>query len=136
MRKIKPDKTVYFGKSSYDTQLEMWSRNFMNETSKFITAARIKPEDLGRIFVDNENAEWKILGMIDGKEIPCEKISTEEIFCWDKMKISNILYPDLHKKKPKVEYTFPDMSKKKKVEKNSSPRSPQDNQLDLFSGLE
>jgi hypothetical protein len=135
MRKINLDKTVYYGRTSLDTHLEMWSKNFNYETSKFISAARIKPEDLGRIFLDKDNVEWKILGMIDGKEVPCEKVSTGEIFCWEKMKISHLLYPDLHQKKQKVEYIFPEKPKRKK--KSEEPESkPSDTQLDLFSGVE
>lgn len=131
MRRIKLDDTNHYrGISTKDTFLRIWSKNFLNETSKFISSTHLKPEDLGAIFEDHEGEKWKILGHMDGREMPCEKLSTGEIYVWDRWKVSSIVHKDKHERaKMKVEWIEP--AKEKKTRKAAEPR-PVAQQLSLF----
>ena len=110
----------------------IWEKVFINDTSKFISSTRLKPEDLGAIFEDENGETWKVLGMMEGKDLPCEKVSTGEIFIWDRWKVSNLVHPEEHANAKKVvQYIYPEpvkdtRKKKEKVEVTENT------QLDLF----
>lgn len=111
----------------------IWERVFINDTAKFISSTRLKPEDLGAVFADEDGESWKVLGMMEGKDLPCEKMSTGEIFVWDRWKVSNLVHPEEHANAMKaVEYIFPTPVKptRKKKEKIEVVENVQ---LDLFT---
>jgi hypothetical protein len=135
MKQLKLDDTMrYNGISTKDTFLRIWSKNFLNETSKFISATHLKNEDLGAIFQDHDGTEWKILGQMEGgREIPCEKLSTGQIFLWDRWKVSSLVHAEKHERsKRKIEWVVP--AKEKKTRGGGAPKvEPQQlSLLDLF----
>ena len=108
----------------------IWEKAFINDTSKFISSTRLKPEDLGTTFEDENGENWKVLGMMEGKDLPCENLSTGEIFIWDRWKVSNFVHPEEHANAKRiVEYIVPTpvkaTRKKKEIVENI--------QLDLFT---
>lgn len=111
----------------------IWEKVFINDTSKFISSTRLNPEDLGAVFEDENGESWKVLGMMEGKDLPCEKLSTGEIFVWDRWKVSNLVHPEEHANAQRiVEYIHPvpvKATRKKKEEKEIVENT----QLDLFS---
>ena len=111
--------------------ITIWEKIFLNDTSKFISSTYIKPEDLGREFTDNEGEKWSILGMMEGKDMPCQN-SKGEIFVWDRWKVSSFLYPEKHEKKV-VEYI--PMKPKSKVKKTKAIKE-ESVQLNLFNETE
>ena len=113
-----------------------WEKNFINDTSKFISSTRLKSQDLGVIFEDEDGESWKILGMMDGKDLPCEKIATGEIFIWDRWKVSNIVHNEEHVNAKKIiEYIIPEPIKA--VRKKKEPVIKEvDSQLNLFTESE
>jgi len=134
IRQIKlDDKHVYRGITSKMTMLKLWEKNFLNETSKFISATHLKPQDLGREFSDEKGVAWKILGMLeDSREVACEKSESGEIFTHDRWKVSQLVYPEVHKRMAiKSETILPSKKKEKKEKKEKLVAL----QLDLFSAL-
>ena len=114
------DDSVYMGVSTRDTVESIWKKNFLHESSKFISATYLQPEDLGREFIDEKGDNWKILGQTEGREIPCENLTTKEIFTWDRWLISEILYPGKHKSEfKKTEFVKPTKKRAKKVSKEA-----------------
>jgi hypothetical protein len=142
MRKIKlPSDNNYFGVTTKSTLIQLWEKQFLNESNKFISGTYLQPEDLGREFEDAEGEKWKIIGQMDGKDMPCEKLSTGEIFVWDKWKVSGFVHPEKHAKATKkVEFVFPKVKgKRTKKEKTSLipiEKAEKVQQLDLFSSQE
>lgn len=134
MRQIKFDENEksYNGKNIRDRYLDIWSKKFINETSKFISSTLLKPEDLGKEFQDDKGISWKILGWTEqSRELACEKIETREIFLWDRWKVSNYVRPSDHARtEQKLELIFPT---KKKTRKKKDPIEKVELQLDLFS---
>ena len=100
------------------TLLDFWKKNYERELSKFTRTTYLRMEDYMSEFKDGEET-WKILGVIDGKEMACEKISTGEVFVWDRWQVSLLKHPEAHKRGArKIELIYPD-KKKKKTEKES-----------------
>jgi hypothetical protein len=107
----------------------IWEKIFLNETSKFISSTHLKNEDLGKDFTDDEGETWKILGMMEGKDMPCQN-SKGEIFIWDRWKVSNYMYPEKHEQAKKVVEYIPMKVKPKKTKKQEKEESLQ---LGLFN---
>lgn len=98
--------------------LTVWEDNFRKDTNKFIKATYLEPEDLGKEFTDREGVTWKILGSMEGKDMPCQKVGTNEVEIWDRWKVSQYVRPEKHAKAlKKVEFTH--SSDKKKKERGS-----------------
>lgn len=98
---------------------KMWKTNFIRETAKFAKSTYLCPEDFMTEFKDKDDESWRILGVIEGKDMPCEKISTGEVFIWDRWKVSLLVHPEKHKNvERKTETFYPSKKKtsKKKVE--------------------
>jgi len=121
--------------------LAIWERGFINDTSKFISATHIKPSDLGAEFTDDAGETWKILGMLEGKDMPCQN-SRGQIFIWDRWKVSEYMYPDKHAATAKLVEYIPMKVKPKRTKKEEqayqakleeSSRAEENLQLDLFS---
>ena len=118
MKKIRLDDEEYNGKSIRSSMLELWKKNYLNEAWKFIQATRLNADDLYKEF-DYQGEKWKIMGNIDSRDMVCEKISTGEMFIWDRLKVSSIVKVDEHNMyKRKVEFIMPDKkaTRKSKVE--------------------
>jgi hypothetical protein len=131
MKQLKFDPTPYFGVTTLMTISKSWEKNFLNETSKFISATLLNPEDLGQTFKDHMGEDWKILGMTEGREMPCEKVSTGEIFLWDRWKVSLLKRPyEHHRLKQKAEYITKEPVKPTRGRKSSESKEPA--QLSLF----
>ena len=114
MKKFVFDTTrSYNGISTKDSMIQIWENNFLHESSKFISATYLQPEDLGRLFKDLEGAVWKILGQTNGREIPCENQETLEIITFDRWFVSEVLHPEKHAK---------DFSAKSELTKIKKPR--------------
>lgn len=129
MRQIKFDPKPFNGVTTLMTMTRIWENNFIHETSKFISATHMSCDDLGKDFTDESGEKWKILGMMDGREMPCQKLSTEEIFVWDRWKVSQLLHPERHEKATrKVDYVLPSKQKTRKTRKSQEGSV----QLDLF----
>lgn len=128
-------KKDFRGMTNKDGLVKSWERQFLNETAKFISGTFLQREDLGKIFIDSQGQEWKILGQMDGKDMPCEKISTNEIFVWDRWKVSALVYPDKHAKAAqKTEYIYPKLkSKRVKKDVEQTKLDTTNPQLDLFN---
>jgi len=135
MKKIKLEDTdPYNGKTPKDNMIALWEKNFLREAGKFISSTYLKKEDLGTEFLDSSGEKWKILGYVGGKELPCEKVSTGEIFIWDRWDVSMIVRSEEHQKGSKVvEYIYPE---KKKTSRKKSANEKSSSQLDLFSESE
>lgn len=117
----------------------MWKRSFMNDAAKFAGPTNLKPEDFHTEFTDNKGVIWKILGALEGKEMPCENVETKEIFIWDRWKVSELKHPEKHAAyKRKVEFIFPEPVKKKKTAtKLEETESKEDSaQLNLFGSID
>ena len=134
MKKIKLDtKSVYMGVSTADTVIALWEKNFLHESAKFISATHLQPEDLGAEFLDEEGEKWKILGQMDGRDMPCKKLSTDEVFVWDKWRVSKLLHPEVHEKMTKNSVTFAPKKTTKRTKKVEVPVVKEvPKQLDLF----
>lgn len=88
-------------------------------------------------FKDSDGETWQILGVIEGREMPCLKISTGEIYVWDRWQVSLIKYPEEHKKSErKVEYIYPDKAKRGRKKKEETPIEKEAPQLSLFNNEE
>lgn len=108
--------------------LASWQKNYRRDVMKFINTTHLKLDDLMSDFCDEDGEMWKILGVIETKDVACQKISTGEVFIWDRWKVSLLKEPDEHKRTSKnVVYSF---SKEKKQ------RIKNDDELDLFSEIE
>jgi hypothetical protein len=121
-----------------ESLIKLWQKNFINDTNKFIKATYLQPTDLHREFEDEKGVKWRILGVIEGKDLACERVDTLEIFALDRWKVSMILHPEDHARGSKTIETIYPSSKKAKAPKaapvpKEEPRSPQ---LDLFNSEE
>lgn len=116
---------------------KMWKAAYLRETNKFACSTQLTPEDYHTEFVDNKGVRWKILGALEGKEMPCENVETSEISIWDRWKVSELKHPEKHAAyKKKIDYAFPEIVKKKKVTIEKPEDKEDDNgQLDLFGSL-
>jgi hypothetical protein len=126
---------------------KLWRKNFINDAAKFVRSTNLVPEDFERIFTDSHGKEWKILGSMDGRDLPCQLLESGEVFIWDRWKVSLLIYPEKHEKfQKKVETMFPTVKKKRvkaepKVveesleieEEEEKEEKPFEKQLDLFS---
>jgi len=115
--------------------LAIWERGFINDTSKFISATHLKPSDLGAEFTDESGETWKILGMLEGKDMPCRN-SRGQIFIWDRWKVSGYVYPDKHAESTKLVEYLPMKVKPKRTKKEElayQAKLEEQSQLDLFS---
>ena len=134
MKKINLDDThVINGSTTKKNFIKIWEKNFVHDTSKFLGSSRLKPYDLGKTFKDVEGAEWKIVGLIEVRDLACEKLSTGEIFVWDKWKVSLLMHPEEHAKmNRKVEYVQPKKERKTRKKSVAEENKPDESQLDLF----
>jgi hypothetical protein len=118
--------------------IEVWKRNFLRDSYKFTKTTHLKSEDYMAEFKDSSGETWQILGVIEGKEMPCLKVSTGDVHIWDRWQVSLIMYPEEHKRaERKIEYIYPEKKKvtrKKKTEE--TPITPEDSQLSLFKNEE
>lgn len=111
--------------------LDYWKKNFEREMAKFIKSTHLQLEDYMGEFQDSDGESWKILGVIDNKEMACEKISSSEVFIWDRWRVSQLKRPDEHKKADKkIEYVVPDKRKKRSSKKDAPVGG---SQLSLFN---
>jgi len=93
----------------------LWKKNYMRDTSKFAKSTFLENSDYMREFKDEQGEAWRILGAIEGKEMPCEKISTGEVFIWDKWNVSLLVRPEEHNRTSKtIVLTFPEKKKGRK----------------------
>ncbi len=76
--------------------LEIWRKNFHNDTSKFIKSTFLTPSDYGREFQDSKGKTWTISGALDGSQITCINSENGWHYSWDRWEVSNILYPKNH----------------------------------------
>ncbi len=123
MRKIKLDDTrVFKGETAKSNTIRVWRRNFHNETSKFISASFLQPEDIDKEFIDKEGLQWKILGMMNNsREVPCENLQSGEIFTHERWEVSKFIHPDVHERMArKVETIHKSKPKKVKSERGTS----------------
>lgn len=119
----------------------LWRKNFINDTSKFVRSTHLVPGDFERVFMDSHGKEWKILGSMDGRDLPCQSLESGEVYIWDRWKVSLLIYPEKHEKfQKKAETIFPSTKKKRvkaevKVEADPEPEEEKTDQqqLDLFS---
>lgn len=112
----------------------LWKKNFINDCSKFVRTNNLKREDYHREFHDEEGKTWKILGSMEGKDMPCELLETGEIYIWDRWKVSLLIYPEKHEEyKNKMPLLFPSAKKKRAPKKEKEPLPEQKTeQLNLF----
>lgn len=109
---------------------EVWRKNFIYDTQKFIKSSFLSKEDLDRTFEFNGET-WKIIGSMEGKEMTCEKLESGEVFIWDRWKVSSLLHPDVHAKaNMKVEMVYPKKKERKKKAEEEKPK-----QLNMFDDL-
>jgi hypothetical protein len=117
--------------------IEIWKKNFLRDAAKFTKTTYLKAEDYMSEFKDSDGEVWQILGVIEGREIPCLKISTGEIHIWDRWQVSLIKYPEEHKKSErKVEYIYPGKAKRGRKKKEDTLIEKESSQLSLFSDEE
>lgn len=117
---------------------ELWKKNFQNDTAKFAKSTHLEPEDFMTEFTDKDGEQWRILGAMAYKDMPCEKISTGDVFIWDRWEVSLLKHPEHHIRTSKtVEYRQPAKEKKKRVTKKKEEEAPitksVDSQLSLFN---
>jgi hypothetical protein len=120
---------------------ELWKKNFHNDCSKFVRTNNLLPTDFMREFEDAEGKKWRILGSMEGRDMPCELLETGEVFIWDRWKVSLLLYPEKHLDyKLRVPVTFPTVRKKRAAKKTEeeAPREEkvENHQLNLFDDEE
>lgn len=115
--------------------VELWKKNFLRDTNKFAKSTHLLPEDYMAEFTDHKGEKWRILGVIEGKDMPCEKISTGEVFIWDRWDVSLLARPEEHARTDrKVITTMPEKKKrvaKKKIEE-VEVKKEESSQLSLF----
>jgi hypothetical protein len=84
----------------------LWKKNFLNDTAKFAKSTHLEPEDFMTEFTDKDGEQWRILGAMAHKDMPCEKISTGDVFIWDRWEVSLLKHPNHHNRTSKtVEYS-------------------------------
>ena len=116
----------------------LWKKNFHNDTAKFAKSTHLEPEDFMTEFTDKDGEQWRILGAMAYKDMPCEKISTGDVFIWDRWEVSLLKHPEHHNRTSKtVEFRQPEKKKratkkKKEDEEVLIPKS-NDSQLSLFN---
>jgi hypothetical protein len=118
---------------------KLWRKNFINDSAKFVRATNLVPEDFERVFTDSQGKEWKILGSMEGRDLPCQLLESGEVYIWDRWKVSLLIYPEKHEKfQKKVETVYPSTKKKRvkavktEVKTELEPEKLVE-QLDLFS---
>jgi hypothetical protein len=112
---------------------DLWKKNFMRDTMKFAKSTHLLPEDYMAEFEDSTGEKWRVLGCIEAKEMPCEKISSGEVFIWDRWKVSLLVRPAEHKKaERRVEMVFPEKKKKSRKKAEETPEVASSPQLSLF----
>lgn len=118
--------------------IEVWKRNFLRDAAKFTKTTHLKAEDYMAEFKDSDGETWQILGVIEGKEMPCLKVSTGDVHIWDRWQVSLIMYPEEHKKSErKVEFIYPEKKKAtRKKKKEETPIETEPSQLSLFNNEE
>jgi hypothetical protein len=90
---------------------DLWKKNYMKDAAKFISPTYLDAEDYHGTFKDHKGVEWRILGAITSKEIPCQIVETEEVFIWQAWDVSQLVHPDKHENYRK-EQTFENPKKK------------------------
>jgi hypothetical protein len=114
----------------------LWKKNFNNDCSKFARSTNLTRDDFHREFADAEGKTWKILGSMEGKDMPCELLETGEIYIWDRWKVSLLIYPEKHKEYDlKTQVVFPSTKKKRATKSKAveeETKTPRPEQLNLF----
>jgi len=104
------------------TLINVWKKNFLRDAAKFTKTTHLTSEDYLSEFKDSEGETWRILGIIEGREMPCLNISTGIVHVWDRWQVSMIKYPEEHKKSDrKVEYIYPEKKKKSRKKNEETP---------------
>jgi hypothetical protein len=111
---------------------DLWKKNFLRDTKKFAKSTHLEPEDFLAEFTDVDGEAWRILGSMEGKDIPCEKISTGDVFIWDRWDVSNLVRPDEHAKSTKIVIMVEPEKKKRTRKKAEDIVSEETTQLSLF----
>lgn len=111
----------------------LWKKNFLRDTAKFAKSTHLEPEDFMTEFTDKDGEQWRILGAMEHKDMPCEKISTGEVFIWDRWEVSLLKHADYHAKVSRnIEYVQPEKKKKTRKKKEEEVSKPENPQLSLF----
>jgi hypothetical protein len=116
----------------------LWKELFYKDAGKFIGPTHIQIPDYHTEFVDKKGVSWKIWGSLEGKEMPCENLTTGEFFLWDRWQVSLLKHPEKHANSKRiVTVTYPEPEKKRKIKKvedvQDSAPTPQ---LSLFEESE
>jgi hypothetical protein len=70
---------------------------------------------------------------MEHKDMPCEKISTGEVFIWDRWDVSLLRQSEEHARVSRtIEYVQPEKKKKTRKKKEEEPVKPENPQLSLF----
>lgn len=112
---------------------KLWQEYFYKDAGKFIGPTHLQTADWHTEFTDAKGEVWKILGSLEGRDMPCEKLSTGEVFLWDRWQVSLLKHPERHLTATrKSEFFFPEKTKKrasKKIQEDTPSVTPQ---LNLF----
>lgn len=112
----------------------LWKKNFLKDTAKFAKSTHLCPEDYMGTFKDKNGEEWRILGALEGKELPCENLTTGDVFIWDRWEVSLLRRPEDHERTSrKVEVHFPEKKKGRAKKVTETEKETTDSQLSLFS---
>jgi len=76
--------------------IKVWEKYFINDTAKFIKSTHLEREDLGKTYKERNGTEWKVIGAMEGSEIVCKNLSTNELFGISRWKVSMALHPAKH----------------------------------------
>ena len=110
----------------------LWKKNFLRDTNKFAKSTHLEPEDYMVEFTSPDGEKWRILGAMEGKDLPCEKISTGDAFIWDRWDVSLLVRPEEHARASKVIVMVEPEKKKRATKKKTEEIVPESPQLSLF----
>jgi hypothetical protein len=110
----------------------LWKKNFLRDTNKFAKSTHLEPEDYMAEFTSPDGEKWRILGAMEGKDLPCENISSGYAFIWDRWDVSLLVRSAEHAKSAKVIVMVEPEKKKRVTRKKTEEIIPESPQLSLF----
>ena len=120
-------------KAPSEALANLWKEYYMKDAGKFIGPTHLEITDYHSEFTDNKGVVWKIWGSLEGRDMPCENLSSGEFFLWDRWQVSLLKHPEKHAKATRViTVTWLEPEKKKKVKKADDEVEETTPQLNLF----
>jgi len=76
-----------------DSLLEVFYKDFVRDTDKFFRASKLTLEHM-KVEFDYKGDKWKIIGLIDAKEMVCRNINNNSVWAIDRQEVQKAIMGD------------------------------------------